>query len=351
MTPLAQAGWWAAVVVGLIGTALLSGLETGVYRLNRVKLELRAVRGPRAWAAGLLKRETEHPERLLASNLVMNIFFGDLAATGASALLAARGYSDTTIVLINAAILTPVFFVFVESIPKELFRLEADRLTYRFAPFLVAVRVLLTYTGVLWLVRHLSSAVTRLVGGEGEKGLESTARERVATMLKETAATGVLSESQAGLVDRALAFRAIPVVEEMVPWSDVRSVPVEWDRATALRMLARTRFTYYPLVERRGVGGAGRVVGVLRYQDLFLRPEATPVQLAKEPARLPPRTPLREAVLSLRRAGAMVGIVEEGGEGGGGGGGGEWGRPVGLVTMADLVDPLMGGDADTLGGL
>src|SRR5688572_4364372 len=119
MSNLEQALWWAAVVVGLAGSALMSGLETGIYRLNRVKLELRAVRGPRAWNARLLKREVEHPERLLATNLIANLFFADTAATGASALLEGWGYSDASIILINAAILTPVFFVFVESIPKE----------------------------------------------------------------------------------------------------------------------------------------------------------------------------------------------------------------------------------------
>jgi len=325
MTPLTELGWWAAVVIGLMGTAVMSGLETGVYRLNRVKLELRAARGPGVFWARLLRRETENPERLLATNLVVNIFFGDLAATGASALLSGWGYSDTAVILISAAILTPVFFVCVESIPKELFRVDADRLTYKFVGVLVAARVLLMRTGVLALLRLITGVASRLIGGDGESGLASSARERIATMLKETASTGLLSESQAGLVDRALAFRQATVAQEMVPWAVVRTVPVEWDRARAVRLLEREKFSYFPVVERRG-----GVVGVLRHQDPFLDPGASLASLLLQPARLPARMSLREAVLALRRAQALVGIVEDGG------------RPVGLVTMTDLIEPLIG---------
>lgn len=328
MTPLEQLGWWAMIAVGLIGTALMSGIETGLYRLNRVKLELRAARGPGVLSARLLKRETERPERLLATTLIVTIFFSDMAATGASGLMEGLGYSDASIILVNTAILTPVFFVFVESIPKELFRLEPDRLTYPFAGLLTFMRAVLTWVGVLPLIRLLADAASRLIGGEGESGLATTARERIATMLKETASTGLLSESQAGLVDRALAFRQTSVAEEMVPWSGVRTIPADATRGLALRILARESFSYFPLVERRP--GSLRVIGVLRHQDLYLRPGASPAAAMLQPARLPARMSLREAAIALRRAPAPVGIVEEGG------------RPVGLVTMSDLIEPLTG---------
>lgn len=324
-----QAGWWAATVLGLIGTALLSGLETGVYVMSRLRLELRAARGPRAWSARLLKRELDRPERLLATNLVANIICGDLAATGASQLLAARGYSDTTVILVNVAILTPVFFVFVESVPKELFRMEADRLTTPFAGFLTALRVLLTAVGALPLVRLIAHVAGRLLGGEGETDLAQSARERIATMLKDTTAAGGLSESQAGMVDRALVFQGMTVADEMVPWSRVRMIPADWTRDQAMRLLMRELFPYWPVVERRA-GGTVRVLGVVRHQDLFLHPGAPLASLAQAPARLPARMGLQDAVRRLREAAVPVGIVEDGG------------RPIGMVTMTDLVEPLTG---------
>lgn len=330
MSAAEQVLWWCAFLAGLIGTAVFSGLETGLYFLNRVKLEVRAAHGPRRRAARMLKREIERPQRLLASNLIANAVCGDLAATAASELLAARGYPEGAIVAINAALLTPVFFVLLETIPKELFRLESDRLTYSLAWVLSATRTLLTAVGALAVVRAAVRFAGRILGGEADAGLAATARDRIITMLKDTTAAGVLSESQAGLLDRAVAFQQTLVGEEMTPWARIRTIPGDWSREQAARLLAREPHSYWPILERKPGASSPRVLGVLRHQDLFLRPGAPPAALALQPARLPARMRLPEAVQRLRDAQAPVGIIEDGG------------RPIGMVTMADLVEPLTG---------
>jgi CBS domain containing-hemolysin-like protein len=320
--------WWLVVFGALIGTGLFSGMETGLYFLSRVKLEVRSAHGPRASAARLLRRELEHPERLLATNLIGTIFFSDLLATAMTELMAARGYSEKTIIIANAAVLTPVLFLIVETVPKEIFRLEADRLPYIFAGFLTNVRRLLTVFGILPFVHIIARFSTRLVGGEGEAGLTAAAHERIATLLKDSASGGAMSESQAGLVDRALAFRAGSVGDGMTPWYRIRTVPSDWTREQVLRLLSREPLAFVPVVER-GSDGA-RVVGVIRFQDAFLRatPGVGPLLLA--PARLPRRMSLAQAVMELRRAQAPIGIVEDGG------------RAIGLVSMSDLLVPLIG---------
>jgi CBS domain containing-hemolysin-like protein len=180
------------------------------------------------------------------------------------------------------------------------------------------------------LVRVVVRGVNRLLGGEPGAALATAPRDRVLTLLKDT--TGVLSESQAGMLDRAVAFQQATVAEEMVPWPRVRTIPSDWTREQAARLLSREWHTYWPVVERRGPGGSQRVIGVLRHQDLFLRPGVAPAALVIPPARLPARMRLYEAALRLREAQAPVGIVEDGG------------RPVGLVTLADLIEPLTGVD-------
>src|SRR5262249_19276493 len=178
MTPAEQALWWVVLFLGMIGAAIFSGLETGFYRLNRVKLEVRAERGPNRGAARRLKRECAMPQRTLASTLVATIVAGDLAASGASNLLAGAGYSDGAVVLINVAVLTPVFFVFLESIPKELFRLEADSLMYRLAFLLTGARTVFTATGILPLVRRIAALILHRLGPEQGSELAYSGRER-----------------------------------------------------------------------------------------------------------------------------------------------------------------------------
>jgi putative hemolysin len=322
--------WWVVFLGGLLGTALLSGLETGIYRLSRVKLEVRAAAGDSA--ALLLKREVAEPQRLLSANLIANIFFGDLAATGATNILALWGYSDGAIVAINVMILTPVFFVFVESVPKELFRLETDTLTYRFARPLAGLRVLLTFTGVLALLRLITGTAMRVIGAKADEELVTTGRERLVTLLKDTAGEGdapaPLSESQAKLLDRALEFGRTSVADEMLPWPRVQSIRPGWNRSTVMGMLARFPASFLPVVDREA-SGRQKVVGIIRARDLLTRVDTPMSRLTLGPARLPPRTSLRDAVVRLREAAVPVGIIEEGG------------RPLGLITLSDLIEPLL----------
>ncbi len=328
MNPWAEAGWWTLLAAGLLGTALFSGLETGLYFINRVKLEVRAAHGPRRRGARILRRELEHPERLLATNLIGTILFSDLAAAGASELLHGWGYTDLAAIAVNVLVLTPLLFVFAETVPKEMFRLEADGLTYVFGPFLAATRAGLTRIGVLPLVRLLVGGATRIIGGEGEAGLALSSRERIATMIKDSAGSGALSESQAGLVDRALAFERMTLADAMTPWQEVRTIPGDWARDQVVRLLSRERRGLLPVVAR---GAPGQVVGVLRFEDGFLRAAPNAAALAREPARLPVRMSLPEAAARIRESDAGAAIVEEGG------------RTVGFASLADVLEPLIRG--------
>jgi Mg2+/Co2+ transporter CorB len=56
--------WWVVLVAGLAGTAIYSGVETGLYCLNRVRLRLRVEKGPRQNAARTVEKELREPERM-----------------------------------------------------------------------------------------------------------------------------------------------------------------------------------------------------------------------------------------------------------------------------------------------
>jgi CBS domain containing-hemolysin-like protein len=326
---------WAIALVGVVGAALCSGLEIACYSVNRVRLALRVNRTPPDASARLLRSELEHPDRLLSTLLIWLNLTTYLGAMATTELLEARIKSPGLVALVDTCVLAPVLFIFSEALPKELFRTEADRLAYVFAAPLAGMRTLLTITGVLPLVQGLTR-LAEAVGGLPRERI-SDARQRIAVLLKEGAGHGVLSESQVTLVDRALMLRGVTVGDEMVPWSLVRTVPLDADRARALKIIGATRHARVPVVgaiessQRRGWG----VVGVLEQIDLYLRPEAGIVGLVKPVVRFRRGTPVREALLALREHRCAMGVVED-----------DQGRPLGIVTARDLVEPLTGELAD-----
>lgn len=315
-----------ALFACILASAIISGTEIGLYSLNKVRLSLRAAKGDRD--AKVVAAELGRPDRLLAMLLIGNNIVHYLSAMAMTGVFSHQGMAKEAVALVSSLVLTPVLFVFGEAMPKELFRVNADRLTYTFAIPLRAFRVLLTITGVLPLVRLLTIGVERAAGLRDE-GL-ADARQRVAQLLKEGAGVGVLSESQVTLLDRALVLGNVTVGDEMTPWAKARTLHADTDRARAIRLLADSPHSWVPVLDR-----AGGVAGVLRQMDLFLRPEREPASLLKPPVLLSSSTKVREALLLLRQNPAPFGIVID-----------PAGRPLGIVKPKDLLEALTGELAD-----
>ncbi|MCC6229168.1 MAG: DUF21 domain-containing protein [Phycisphaerales bacterium] len=316
-----QIGWWALLGLGLLASALSSGIEMGCYSLNRVRLMIRA-ESPSDHAARRIRAELERPDRLLSTLMIAQTLGGAMVTQALVALLGQR--SEGEVFALNVLVVAPLMFIFGDAMPKELFRNEADRLTYKFAWPLSALRVVLTYTGVMPALMTAARVIEYVLRIPSDNTHIADARQRIATLLKE-GSEGVLSESQSSLIDRALTFRSTLISDEMIPWAQVRTLSIDWDRGKLVRFAAVQASSRLPVVDSKG-----RVVGVLRQIDLHTFPDAPIESLLRRPAILSPSMGVLEALRRIRAADAPLGIVERDA------------RPVGLVTAKDLVEPLTG---------
>lgn len=319
MTPLEQAAWVGVALVGLGGSAMCSGMETGIYAISRPRLAVRAQRGA---LARLLEREIDQTDRSIATLLIANNAFNYIGVLGVTTLLGAAGYSEATMIVLNALIVTPVLLVFAESLPKELFRRSPNRLLVPVGPLLRSLRMAAAATGLLWVVLAFARGVGRLTGLPPEPVLGM--RQRLAEMLKEGGG-GAMSAAQADLIDRSLAFRRAVVAYEMIPWRSVHAVAAAWDRQQLLDFLAGQPHRRFPVVDR-----SGRVVGVLDSVRAFTEGWDRLEEIVDPPLLVQARLPAREALARLYQHRAHLAVVERGG------------RPVGIVTAKDLVEPLIG---------
>ena len=75
----------------------------------------------------MLKNELDKPERVLAALLILNNSSNYIGVLALANLLELTGLPTWQISVINAAVLTPLLFVFAETLPKEYARVTAER--------------------------------------------------------------------------------------------------------------------------------------------------------------------------------------------------------------------------------
>lgn len=317
--------WGGLMLLGFIGSALFSGMETGAYRLNRVRLYVRASQGHSS--ARSLERVVAKPTSLIGTLLIGNNLCNYVGTAGLGVILATMQMPVWQAVLVNTVLVTLVLFVFGETLPKDLFAAHADRLMYPLAKLLVVLRWLFTWTGVLPIVVAISALAIRIVGKA--EGGALTPRKRVAQMVREGAGAGLISSEQTEIAQRALALSNRRVLAECTPWSRVITISEQAERNTIRNISKKTPRSRLPVID-----GRGRVVGVVDVIDVLLLDEdhPRPVKAAMEPAvYIPGSTTVRQALAQLQRDHIGLAIVTR-----------EDGKYAGIVTVKDLVEPLTG---------
>ncbi|WP_428390034.1 CNNM domain-containing protein [Mucisphaera sp.] len=321
MSGLEMALYAVAMLIGFGGSALYSGLETGVYSLNRVRLQVLADQGVRA--ARVLREETENVTSLLSTLLVGNNIMNNLGVATLGILLEAQGVTGWANVAVNTIIVTPILFVFGETLPKDLFSAYADRLMYRLSGVLRGSRWLYTACGLVPLTVGFGRLIT------GGPVTPSHPRRRVETLVKEGLGHGILSDEQTAIVGRVLTLSNKTVEGEMTAWEDVLTVSADADGAAMWELADRTGRSRFPVVD-----DSGAVLGVLNLREVLLLDRAdcpSAGDLMKPIERMEGSLPIRKALSRMQARRLPVALVVDG-----------TGETIGLVTVKDLLEPIMG---------
>ena len=173
-----------AAVAFLLVAGFFSGCEMGLYCVNRIRLRLRAENAPQA---RLLLRLTEQQEQSVLSILLWQSVAGYLLTLVATAWLTrVEAVGPAHIEFYAAAMLSPLAFAF-DVVPKNWFRIEADRLMYRAARGLYAGVAVMRVTGVIWLLEQALRLIVRLIA-PGNREQWKGPRGEVIGLLREGAA-------------------------------------------------------------------------------------------------------------------------------------------------------------------
>lgn len=311
----------------LLVIALVNGAESGLYALSRPRVEA-AARAGLSWArtlAGLLRDDA----RLLIALVVAHNLAVELMGYLGSSLLERPGLIPPVArELVVALLLTPVALFFGELLPKDLCRRRPHAaLSVLAFPIAALEKVLLP---LVWPLRALTRALERALGIEPQRAPMLFGHDLVLQLVDEGGRTGTLSPRAQALARNVLRLRSIPLASVMVPWTSVERLALEHHQAELYAQIAKSSFTRLPVVDASAaVRGYVHQLEVLGSAELVA--EGFRVEDRLRPLDcLAPDLPVDRALTHMRLYGHRMAVV------------GSLERPVGLVTLKDLVETISG---------
>ena len=326
MDELPIGGLFAALFVLIILSAFFSGSETALMTLNRYRLRHLSDEGHKA--AQLAERLLKRPERLIGLILLGNNFVNILASSLAT-ILAIRLGGEGAIPL-AAGLLTLVILIFSEVAPKTLAALHPEKLAFP-AAWVYTPLLKIAYP-LVWLVNLFANALLRLLKVYPEDDSRDTVtREELRTIVNEAGA--LIPKKHRKMLLGILDLEKATVEDIMIPRQEIDGIDLDesWDELLEdLRQMPYTQ----ALVYRGSIDHVEGFIHARQVMQALMAGELTPEtveQLVQAPYYIPEGTSLNTQLLNFQKAKRRVGLVVD-----------EYGDVLGLVTMSDLLEEIVG---------
>lgn len=262
----------------------------------------------------------------LAEPVLGKFFTPVLEAVGLSAS------ASTTVALVLALIVaTFLSMVFGELVPKNI------AITDPLATARVVVPPVHWFnTAMKYFINFLNAAanwVVRKMGIEPADELASArSSQELGAMVRSSAEAGGLDAATAAVIDRSLRFGETTAEEVMTPRSTIDSLDAEDTVADLIALARETGHSRFPVCR----GDLDDPLGVVHIKDAFSVPPerraTTPLSTLARRVPMVPGTLDGDSVLNrVRSAGSQVVLVAD-----------EYGGTMGLVTIEDLVEEILG---------
>lgn len=318
----------AAIIIALClaSQSFFSGAEMALVSSNRARLRAKAEEGHSGAALALHMLEHEE-ERLLGTCLIgtnLSLIAGTTTAGlllfSVASQLGRPELGDEEWLL--TAMYVPMVLVLGEALPKVLYRHYADALAPRLAPILRAVQIV--FAPALFVVSRWSAVLERLLGTQQA----AIRREDIVGLLDDREGHKIDAEDRA-FIKRLLAMSEITAEEAMTPLVDVKAVPEDATLAQAVEVILREGHSRLPVYRER----VDNIIGRIEHRDLLFAPQdTTSITGLLKPVRFVPDSKRADELLrEMRELGDPFAAVVD-----------EYGGSVGIVTMEDLLEQVVG---------
>jgi putative hemolysin len=312
--------------------AIFVAAEYSLVTARRARLEERVEGGNRAarTALGMMDEPVRFISTVQVGITVVGIALGAIGEPLVSRYFdfLPRGVAF----VISFSVLTYLSVVLGELVPKAIALQRAELIAMALAvPLDFVSRV---FTPVVWVLQHSSSAVLRVFGIKpAPAGMIAFTREDIRLSVAAAEDVGEIQTAEEEMLYKVFDFAEKEAADVMVPRPDVIALSVDMPPEDALRLVLDSPYTRYPVFRE----SLDDILGILHIRALVsalndhLIASVRLEELLRPAAVVPETKDLGALLGEFRRTNQHMAIVVD-----------EYGATVGIVTLEDLLEEIVG---------
>ena len=313
-----------ALIVALLAllffSAFFSSSETAITASSKVRIKAMADSGNKTakTAFRLMDNFDRSITDILVGNNIVNLAMGSI-----STLVAIHAGISPTLMTIC---ITIVVIMFGEVIPKALAKEIGEKFTLRIAGPLKVISVILTPISAVFSL--ISQGLTLIFAKEAEP---TVTEDDVIDFIEDMEEEGSIDSDESRLLYSAFEFSDVSVLDILTDRRDIVAIDIEQSPDEILEIVKNSSYTRLP-VYKESLDNCLGVLRIREYLECYLAGN-TPdlLSLLDAPLFVSPETKIDELLAEMKHIRKPFALVKN-----------RAGRIVGLVTMEDMLEELVG---------
>jgi len=280
--------------------------------------------------ANRVKELVDNPSSLLASilvgNNVVNIASSSLATVLAISLIGSRGVAISTILM------TIIVLIFGEITPKTLASQNSEQVSLRVAnPIFIVSKIL---KPVVIITTTISNFFIKLLGGKSVSNKPFITEDELKTIVDVSEEEGILNLEEKDMIHNVFQFGDLYAKDVMVQRVDIIALDIEESLDKIISVIKEEGFSRIPIYSDT----IDNIVGILNVKDIIFMEDTKNFTLKNYMREITYTYEFRKVTELFKDMNKnrqhMVVVLDE------------YGGTVGIVTIEDLIEEIVGEISD-----
>ena len=309
------------LVILVLLSAYFSATETAFTSFNRTRMKNMAEDGSKK-AESVLKI-SENYDKLLSTFLIGSNLV-NIAAVSLATVVFLSYYGNTGIIL-SIITMMLIILIFVEITPKSLTEEKPDRFALfavNFLRFIMLILAPLNFLFAQW--KRLLAKIFKV---EGKKGITE---EELLTIVQEAEHDGGINEEEGEMIRSVLEFNDFLVMVRLTPRVDVVAVSLKDSKEYIAELFKKTGYSRLPVFDT----SIDNIIGLIHQKDFYnelLGSDKDLSAIIKPTIYVAQSMKISQLLKLLQQSKSHLAVVVD-----------EFGGTVGIVTMEDILEELVG---------